>query len=89
MIVESFVAGGISIGTVRCIGKEAERRQCPLHGGVARHEAAFDTHRIGRECQSDGGDAGRPTRPRLVKHQPVGGIGLVDEIAERVLLQRS
>ena len=57
VIIEASIAGGISLGTVRCIGKEAERRQCALHGGVARHEAAFDTHRISRQCQSNGGDA--------------------------------
>ena len=38
-------------------------------------------------AKPDGGDAGRPVFARLVEHQPVGRIGLVEEIAERVALQ--
>jgi hypothetical protein len=73
---------------VGCAGKEAQLRQRPLHRIGAHHEVAFDAHRIGRERKTDGGDAGRPAFQRFVEHQPVGRICLVNEVGERVALQR-
>ena len=87
MIVEAPVAGGVGLGAVRAVAKKTQRRQRALHRGGASHESALDPHRVGRQREAGGGDAGGPVRRRLVEHQSVGGIGLVHEVAEGLALE--
>ena len=87
MIVEALVAGRVGFGALRAVPEKTQRRQRSLDRGGARHESALDRHRVGCQREAGGGDAGRPICFGLVDHQPVGGIRLVEKVAERFALQ--
>jgi hypothetical protein len=87
VIVEAFVACGVGRRTLRTVPKESQRRERQPPPQIAVDEAAFDADRISGQRQPDGGDAGRRAVARMVRHQAVGGIVLIEEILERLALQ--
>ena len=82
MIVEALVAGRVRLGALRAVPEEAERRERSVYRCSARHESAGDSHRVGRQREAGGGNAGGPIRRSLVDDQPVGGIRLMKKVAE-------
>ena len=82
MVIETPVAGRVRFGALRTVPEKTQRRQRPLDCGGTRHESAFDPHRIRRQRQAGGRNAGRPIWRRLVDHQSVGGIGLMHKVVE-------
>ena len=82
MIIKTLIAGGIRFRAVRTVPEKTQRRERTLHRGGARHESALDAHRIRRQREAGGGNAGRPIWRGLVDHQSVGGIRLMHKVAE-------
>ena len=87
MIVEAAIPGRIRLRALWARPKETECRKCAFQRCGTRHESPLDADRVRRQRESDGRDTGRPIRRVLVDDEPVGGIGLVHEIAERDALQ--
>ena len=87
MIIKTLIAGGIGLRAVRAVPEETQRRKRTLHRGRTRHEAALDPHRVRCQGEAGGSNAGRPIGRCLVDDQSVGGICLMQKVAERLALK--
>jgi hypothetical protein len=88
VVVEAVVARGVGLGTLGASGEEAQRGQRAPHRLVPRHQVALERNGIGGQGHAHRGDAGRPILAGLVAHQSVARVRLVEEEAERLLLER-
>ena len=82
MIVKALIAGRIRLGTLRAVPEEPQSRKRSLHGRVTRHETALDAHGVHRQRKAGRGNARGPVRSRLVDHQSIDGIRLVQKVAK-------
>jgi hypothetical protein len=73
---------------VRAGPERPQQRQRSLDRVGARHPPPLDSDQIRRQREADGGDTRGSARLRSVCHETVCGIGLVQEVRERVTLQR-
>jgi hypothetical protein len=88
VIVKTLMAGRVGLHALRAVPEKAQRREGPRRGSRARHEASFDTDRITGQGKSGGSDAGGPVRSGLVDDQTIDRIRFVQEVVERLALQR-
>ena len=86
VVVEALVAGGVGFGALGTLPEEAQRGQGAANRLPSREEAALDADRVGGESHADRGDARRPVAPRLVPHEAVARVGLVEEVGEALSL---
>jgi hypothetical protein len=83
VVVETLVAGGIGLWSVRTVPEEAKSSKRELRGEFAGDHAAFDEHRDGRQTEADGGDAARGSWFGFIANETVGGIGFTEVVLER------
>ena len=88
MIVEPFVPARVRACSLDAFAEEPQCREGPTDRLGARDPGALDADRIGRERETHGRDTRRSARLRLVNHEAIRGIGLVQEVIERMMLQR-
>jgi hypothetical protein len=82
MVIEAMVARSVGFRALRAVPEKPQRVQRSFYCRGARHESALDTDRIAGQGEAGGGDARGPIRRGLVDHQPVGGIRLMQKVAE-------
>src|SRR5271154_936969 len=88
MIVETLVARRICVRALNAVLKKPQGREGSLDGEHATDETALHADRIGREGESNRRDARRGSRLILVRDQSVARVCLMNEIVERLALQR-
>ena len=86
VIEEAVVAGRRGRRVLTRGPEEAEGGDHPLPCLVARDVPVLDADRVGGEPESDGGDAREGRGGGAVGDEPVGRVGQVPEIVERVRL---
>ncbi len=87
VIVEALVAGRIRLLALRALPEGPQGRERPRRCLGAREILPLDADGVSGQPKSDGRDArGRPT-PGVVRHQPGGHVGLLQEIPEGVSLE--
>ena len=86
VVVEAAMAGADAPAVAGSIAKEAQGRECAGDRLGPREVAALHGDRLGRQGESDRGDAAVRTGARVVRHEAVRLAREVDEVAERVSL---
>ena len=87
VIVEALVARRVRVLSVGAVPEETQGRQRARRGLRALHEAALRGDDVTAERQPHGGDRSGGADVRAVAHEAGRGVGLVQEVAEGVLLQ--
>ena len=85
--VEAAVAGGVPRARHVRVAEEAQRGQHERDRALARHPAALDGDRVGRQRQAHRRDAAGAVRLRRVEDEAAGRIGRLLEVAEGVALR--
>src|SRR5277367_6275629 len=88
MIVETLVARRICVRALNAVLKKPQGREGSLDGEHATDETALHADRIGGESEAHRRDARRGSRLILVRDQSVARVCLMNEIIERLALQR-
>ena len=88
MIVETLVARRVGVRALNAAVKKPQGREGSLDGERATDETALHADRIGGEGEAHRRDARRGSRLILVRDQSVARVCLMNEIIERLALQR-
>ena len=89
MIEEPLVPGGVGLRTLWALEQIPQPFQRDLGGEVPEEHTTLDHDRDGGQRHPDGGNADRSPRVRLVAHQPVIRVGLVQVVQHRRELQQA
>jgi hypothetical protein len=87
VVEEPAVAGRVRLPALRALPEEPERREDALHRLGTRDEPPLRAGGVGSEREPHGGDARRRPFARAVANQPVGGVGLLEKVLERIPLE--
>lgn len=68
MIIEALIAARVGLGALWTVPEKTERGQRSLHRRGTRHKSVLDSHRVCRQGEAGGGNAGGPIRRSLVDH---------------------
>ena len=88
MVVETFVSGRVDVGALIAGVEKAQGRQSSRDRVRATDEAALHADGIGREGKPNSRDARRRSGLGFVRDKSVARVRLVNEILERLPLQR-
>ncbi len=88
MIKKALIAARIWFGALRAVPEKTQRGQRSRYRSGTPHKSVLDSHRICRQREAGGGNAGRPIRRGLVDHQPVDWICLMQKVAECFVLKQ-
>src|SRR5690242_2521384 len=87
MIIEPFIAGCVGLATFGAMPEKTQGGKGAFHRCRPCHESAFNANRVSCQRKTGCGNACGPIGCSLIDDQSIGGVCLMQEIAERLPLR--